>query len=168
MNGEVVPVDDFGMVRIDDRLIHGQVIAGWVKHLRFTRILILDDDVAADVFLQQVLRLAAPPDLRVEVFSIAEGIRMLGADTLNRRSTMILVKTPLAARRLFDEGLPYRALNIGGIGHRPGRKNIFKSISASQEEIAIFKYLLAKGVKITLLTVPGEQSQDFAAVANRL
>ena len=164
----MVPIDDFGLVRIDDRLIHGQVITVWIKHLRFTRILILDDDVAADLFLQQVLRLAAPPDLRVEVFSIAEGIWLLGQDALSRKSTMILLKTPLAARRLFDEGLPYSALNIGGIGHKPGRKNIFKNISASQEEIAILKYLLGKGVKITLLTVPGEQSQDFAALASRL
>jgi D-glucosaminate PTS system EIIB component len=165
---EVVRVDDFGLVRIDDRLIHGQIIAGWVKHLRFTRILILDDDVAADPFLQQVLRLAAPPDLRVDVQSITEGIRLLSQPGIDRKSTMILVKTPLAARRLFDEGLPYRALNIGGIGHKPGRKNIFKNISASLEEIAILKYLLGQGVKITLLTVPGEQSQDFAVLASRL
>ena len=164
----MVPVDDFGLIRIDDRLIHGQVIAGWVTHLRFTRVIILDDEVAADSFLRQVLRLAAPPELRVEVYPIAEGIRLLGQDAASRKSTMILLKTPLAARRLFDEGLPYAALNIGGIGHKPGRKNVFKNISASSEEIAIFRYLVGKGVRITLLTVPGEQSQDFAALANRL
>jgi D-glucosaminate-specific PTS system IIB component len=164
----VVPVNEFGLIRIDDRLIHGQIIAGWVKHLRFNRIIILDDEVAADRFLQQVLRLAAPPDLRVEVYALAEGIQLLGQDDVSRKSTMILLRTPLAARRLFDEGLPYAALNLGGIGHRPGRKNIFKNISASSEEIATLNYLVGKGVSITLLTVPGEQSQDFAALARRL
>jgi mannose/fructose/N-acetylgalactosamine-specific phosphotransferase system component IIB len=164
----VVLVDDFGLIRIDDRLIHGQVIAGWVKHLRFTRIIILDDEVAADSFLQQVLRLATPPDLRVEVYPLAEGIRLLGQGAASRKSTMILLKTPLAARRLYDEGLPYATLNVGGIGHKPGRKSIFKNISASSEEIATLKYLVGRGVKITLLTVPGEQSQDFAALANRI
>jgi mannose/fructose/N-acetylgalactosamine-specific phosphotransferase system component IIB len=161
----VVPVDDFGLIRIDD---HGQVIAGWVKHQRFARIVILDDEVAADSFLQQVLRLAAPPDLRVEVYGIAEGIQLLVQEVASRKSTMILLRTPLAARRLFDEGLPYAALNIGGIGHRPGRKSIFKNISASPEEIVTLRYLVGKGVRITLLTVPGEQSQDFAALASRL
>ncbi len=165
---EVFPADDFGLVRIDDRLIHGQVIAVWIRHQRFTRIVILDDDVAADPFLQQVLGLAAPPGIRVEAFSIADGIRLLAPEGFDRKSTMILLKTPLAAQRLFDEGLPYRALNIGGIGHKPGRKNIFKNISVSPEEIGILKDLLAKGVKITLLTVPGEQTQDFAALASRL
>jgi mannose/fructose/N-acetylgalactosamine-specific phosphotransferase system component IIB len=102
------------------------------------------------------------------VHTIAAGIRLLSQDTANRKSTMILVKTPLAARRLFDEGLAYAALNVGGIGHKPGRKNIFKSISVNQEEIATLKYLLGRGVKITLLTVPGEQAQDFAALAHRV
>lgn len=161
-------IDEFGLVRIDDRLIHGQVIAVWCKHARFTRIAILDDGVGADPFMQQVLRLAAPPDLSVEAYTMAEGIKTLRQDTSNWRTTMVLLKTPQAAKRLYDEGVAYGALNIGGIGHGPGRKNIFKNISASAEEIVILKYLLAKGVKITLLTVPGEQSQDFANLAGKL
>ena len=161
-------IEEFGLVRIDDRLIHGQVIAVWCKHQPFSRIVILDDGVAADPFMQEVLRLAAPPGLQVEVFSIAEGIKVLSQDTPARRTTMVLLKSPLAAQRLYDGGLKYNALNIGGIGHAPGRKNIFKNISASAEEIAILKELMKQGVKITLLTVPGEKSQAFSDLAGRL
>jgi len=114
------------------------------------------------------LRLSAPPGLQVDVFSIAEGIQALNADTPARRTTMVLLKSPLAAKRLYDGGLKYNALNIGGIGHGPGRKNIFKNIAASAEEIVILKDLLNKGVKITLLTVPGEKSQAFFDLAGRL
>jgi len=161
-------VEEFGLVRIDDRLIHGQVIAVWCKHQPFSRIVIVDDAVAADAFMQDVLRLSAPPGLQVDVFSIAEGIQALNADTPARRTTMVLLKSPLAAKRLYDGGLKYNALNIGGIGHGPGRKNIFKNIAASAEEIVILKDLLNKGVKITLLTVPGEKSQAFFDLAGRL
>jgi len=161
-------VEEFGLVRIDDRLIHGQVIAVWCKHQPFSRIVIVDDAVAADAFMQDVLRLSAPPGLQVEVFSIAEGIQALNADTPARRTTMVLLKSPLAAKRLYDGGLKYNALNIGGIGHGPGRKNIFKNIAASAEEVVILKDLLNKGVKITLLTVPGEKSQAFFDLAGRL
>ncbi|MBL7065596.1 MAG: PTS sugar transporter subunit IIB [Anaerolineae bacterium] len=152
-------IQELGLVRIDDRLIHGQVIAVWCKHRRFTRIVIVDDDVAADSFMQQVLRLAAPPDLQVDVVSIEEGIRVLGQDTPDRGTTMVLLKSPLAAKRLYDGGLKYSALNIGGIGNAPGRRNIYKNISASEEEISILKCLMDEGVKITLLTVPGEKSK---------
>jgi D-glucosaminate-specific PTS system IIB component len=161
-------IEELGLVRIDDRLIHGQVIAVWCKHQRFTRIVIVDDGVAADPFMQEVLKLAAPPDLRVDVFSIEEGISTLSQHTPDRGTTMVLLKSPLTAKRLYDGGLKYSALNIGGIGSAPGRRNVFKNISASQEEIAILSHLMDQGVKITLLTVPGEKSKAFSDLVGKV
>ena len=140
----------------------------WCKHRRFTRIVIVDDGVAADSFMQEVLCLAAPPGLEVDVLSVQEGIETLGENAPNRGTTMVLMKSPQTARQLYDGGLAYSALNIGGIGSGPGRKNIFKNIAASKEEIAILKYLLDQGVEITLLTVPGEKSKSFADLASKL
>jgi len=145
-----------------------QVIAVWCKHRRFTRIVIVDDSVAADLFMHEVLSLAAPPNIKVDVFSIEEGINILSEDIPGRRTTMVLLKSPLAAKRLYDGGVKYSALNIGGIGNAPGRKNVFKNISASEEEIAILKYLMDKGVEITLLTVPGEKSKAFSDLVGKL
>lgn len=161
-------IEALGLVRIDDRLIHGQVIAVWCKHRRFTRILIVDDGVAADSFMQEVLSLAAPPGLQVDVLSIGGGIDALSQDAPNRGTTMVLLKSPQVAQQLYDGGVRYGALNVGGIGNAPGRKNIFKNISASEEEIAIFKYLMGEGVEITLLTVPGEKSKAFSDLASKL
>ena len=144
------------------------MIAVWCKHRRFTRIVIVDDGVAADSFMQEVLRLAAPPGLEVDVLSVQEGIETLGENAPNRGTTMVLMKSPQTAQQLYDGGLAYSALNIGGIGSGPGRKNIFKNIAASKEEIAILKYLLDQGVEITLLTVPGEKSKSFADLAGKL
>jgi mannose/fructose/N-acetylgalactosamine-specific phosphotransferase system component IIB len=156
------------LVRIDDRLIHGQVIAVWCKHRQFTNILIVDDGVAADSFMQEVLSLAAPPGLQVDVLSVEEGIDTLTGDLPNRGTMMVLMKSPQTARRLYDGGLKYSALNIGGIGSGPGRKNIFKNIAVSKEEIVILKGLLDQGVEITLLTVPGEKSKVFSDLAGKL
>ena len=160
-------IEEFGLVRIDDRLIHGQVIAVWCRQQHFTQIIILDDAVAADTFMQDVLRMSSPPGLQVKVFSISEGIRVLNQDTSVWKTTMVLLKSPQSAKRLYDEGLAFNSLNIGGIGNAPGRKSIFKNISASAEEIATLKYLMNKGVKITLLTVPGEQSKAFSDLASK-
>ena len=99
-----------GLVRIDDRLIHGQVIAVCCKHRRFSRIIIVDDGVAADPFMQEVLSLAAPPGLRVDVFSIEDGINVLNEDPSNWGTTMVLMKSPSSAKRLYDGGLEYNAL----------------------------------------------------------
>ena len=156
------------MVRIDDRLIHGQVIAVWCKHRRFTRIVIVDDGVAADSFMQEVLGLAAPPGLQVDVFSIEDGIEVVNEDKSNWGTMMVLIKSPLSAKQLYDGGLKYGALNIGGIGSGPGRKNIFKNIAVSKEEVVTLKYLMDQGVEITLLTVPGEKSKSFSDLVGKL
>ena len=161
-------IEELGLVRIDDRLIHGQVITVWCRHQRFTRIVIVDDGMAADSFMQEVLSLAAPPDLQVDVLSIEEGINSLGETAPDRETTMVLLKSPLAAKRLYDGGLKYNALNVGGIGSAPGRKNVFKNIAFSEEEVVILKYLMDQGVEITLLTVPGEKSKSFSDLAGKL
>lgn len=144
------------------------MIAVWCKHRKFTRILIVDDGVAADPFLQEVLSLAAPPGLKVDVMSIDEGVEELQRDLPSRGTTMVLLKSPEAAKKLYDGGVEYGALNVGGIGSAPGRKNIFKNISASEEEIAILKDLMDEGVEITLLTVPGEKSKRFSELIGKM
>ena len=161
-------IDELGLIRIDDRLIHGQVIAVWSRQKKFTRILILDDQVAADPFMLDVLGLAAPPNIKVEAMSIVDGAKDLNGGRSDLATTMVLMKSPEAALRLHEAGLPYTALNIGGIGSKPGRKKLFRNIAASKDEIAILKKLLEKGVTITLLTVPGEKSKDFADLAGKL
>ncbi len=155
---------EWGLVRIDDRLIHGQVIAVWCKHRPFTRIVIVDDEVAADPFMQEVMRLAAPPGLRVEVLSLEEAIRRLPQDTHPRETTMVLLRSPQVALRLYEGGVRYTALNVGGLGIGPGRRPLFRHIAASDEEIAALKALAERGVEITFLTVPGEKAWSFAEI----
>ncbi len=151
-------------MRIDDRLIHGQVVAVWVKHIRTDRIVIVDDGVAKDPFMQEVLCLAAPPGIQVDVRTVQEAVATFGEGSAERDRTMLLLKSPQAARRLFDGGVRFSHLNIGGLGVAPGRKSIFRNISMSDEEKAILKSLVRDGVKITLQTVPGEQCVDFSAL----
>ena len=109
--------------------------------------------------MQQVLRYAAPPGVNVGALSVSDAIKTCEGIT-EREHVMLLLKTPEMAQQLYA-GIHYSNLNIGGIGNRPGRKNVFKNIAMSPEEIAILKDLTEKGVKITLLTVPGEKSKAF-------
>lgn len=152
---------NWGLIRIDDRLIHGQVIAVWCKHRPFSRIVIVDDEVAADPFMQEVMRLAAPPGLRVDVLSLEEATRRLPQDPHPRETTMVLLRSPQVALRLYEGGVRYTALNVGGLGSGPGRRPLFRHIAASEQEIAALKALADQGVDITFLTVPGEKARSF-------
>ncbi|HQN05723.1 MAG TPA: PTS sugar transporter subunit IIB [Anaerolineaceae bacterium] len=156
----MITISDFGLVRIDDRLIHGQVVAVWCKHKNFKRIIILDDGVAKDSFMQQVLRLAAPPGIQVEAMEVEANIELLNA-LPNKESVMLLMKTPQTAKRLFDAGLQFSALNIGGMGMMQGRKNVYRNISMSDDEKSMLKELSDKGVKIALYILPNDKSKPF-------
>ncbi len=109
---------EWGLVRIDDRLIHGQVIAVWCKHRPFTRIVIVGGAVAADPFMREVMRLAAPRP--------AGGCPVAGrggppsaAGLPPRETTMLLMRSPQAALRLY-EGSPIYGAERGRDGNRPG------------------------------------------------
>ena len=156
-------IKEWGLVRIDDRLIHGQVIAVWVRSRKFTKIVIVDDGVAADAFMVDVLRLAAPSGLDINAYSLEESLEVLNND-VTPQFTMVLMKAPLTAQRLYDAGITFDALNIGGIGMGPGRKSVFKNTAISKEEYQVLSELRGKGIKITFLSVPGEKSKDFAAI----
>jgi len=154
-------------VRVDDRLIHGQVIAIWCRHQRFTRVVVVDDGVAADPFMRDVLTLAAPPGLTVDVLALSDALAMLREPRPDRATTMVLVKTPAVAEALYAGGVTFRRLNVGGVGGGPGRRNVWKNIALSAEELASLERLHEQGVAITFLTVPGEKAKDFAELVGR-
>lgn len=162
------PIEELGLIRVDDRLIHGQVVVAWCRYRGFSRVVVVDDAMAADTFMQEVLHYAAPPNVRVEVWSVEQAIAGLNLDRPDRATTMVLLKSPRVAQQLYDGGVSYRGLNVGGIGGGPGRRNIFRNIAVSPDDVAVLKDLLGKGVKITLLTVPGEKAKDFAEMVGRL
>jgi PTS system mannose-specific IIB component len=157
----VITIKNWGLVRIDDRLIHGQVIAVWVKYKKFTRIQIVDDVVAADSFMVDVLRLAAPRGLDVIAETLEKSVESLN-ENQSPETTMILMKSPMTAKRLYEAGITFDALNIGGMGMGPGRKNVFKNTAISKEEYQVLKSLEDEEVKVTFLSVPGEKSKNFA------
>lgn len=149
-----IHVGTFGLVRIDDRLIHGQVVALWVKHLQAKRIVIVDDQVAKDVFLQTVLRGAAPPGISVEVATLETASQALDRPEGERSKTIVLMKGPKAALALRKAGVVFDTLNVGGMGAGPGRKPFYRNISATPEELDIFRQLDEQGVTAQIQIEP--------------
>lgn len=154
----------FGLVRIDDRLIHGQVVALWVKHLQARRIVIVDDQVAKDSFLQLVLRGAAPPGISVEVYALEQAPQALDRPEAERAKTIVLMKGPKTALGLRNAGVVYETLNVGGMGAGPGRKPFYRNISATPEELEMFRQLEAQGVTAQIQIEPNARPIQVASL----
>lgn len=133
---------DIVFVRIDDRLIHGQVVTGWMRQSQANRIVIVDDFVAKDPFMLDILKMAAPPNVSVNAYTIEKAIELLnGEPTSSNEKVLILVKTPEVILALVEAGIKINHLNVGGMGSKPGRTKLFRNIQASPEEIETFKKL---------------------------
>lgn len=148
-------MENLVLTRIDDRLIHGQVMTAWLKVFPVTRIIIVDNKVAKDEFMISVLELAAPSGVKVEVFSEEKAIEMLKGGL--SVPTIMLVKAPLTLKVLVDAGIPITEINIGGMGMNTGRKTLFKNIAATDEERAILKNFISNGIDVKIQIIPAEK-----------
>src|SRR4029077_4719792 len=110
------------LVRVDDRLIHGQVVAVWLRSVGADRILVIDDKSARDAFLKDVMVLAAPQGVPVEVLTVDEGTRRATEIASTNERAFVLVKSPVTALQLRKAGVPFDVLNVGGMGHSAGRR----------------------------------------------
>lgn len=152
------------LVRVDDRLIHGQVVAVWLRAVGADRIIIVDDRVAADPFLVDVLTLAAPAGVTVEVLDVASGAPRVRALADSTDTAFVLVKTPLTALALLRAGVPVEVVNLGGMGAGPGRRPLYRTISASDDERAALREIEALGTPVEIRIVADDRPVPFASV----
>jgi PTS system mannose-specific IIB component len=133
-------------------------MTAWSKSTKTNRIFIIDNLVAQDPFMQKVLTMAAPRDIKVEIHTLESGLVALKNEESNTADKiLVLVKTPQVIEFLVTNGLPIKFLNVGGMGAGPNRKSIFKNISASQAEIATLKKIHDMGVEIEFRIVPDDK-----------
>jgi PTS system mannose-specific IIB component/fructoselysine and glucoselysine-specific PTS system IIB component len=151
------------LCRIDDRLIHGQVVLGWGRPLGIQRIVLVNDEVAASVWEQDLYRMAVPPEIDLRFASTGDASANLAGWRDDPTRTLLLtgdIATMLALHAA--DGGALHAINIGGIHHRPGRRQRLPYIYLSDEERAQLVALEHGGARVTAQDVP-----TAAAVALR-
>lgn len=145
------------LTRIDDRLIHGQVMTSWVHFTAANSIVIVDDKVAKDDFLKSILNGLIPSGINLNIFNVDDGAKFLMGDD-NGKNVIILVKTPGTVYRLLEEGVELKNLVIGGMGANRDRKKFYKNISASDEEKETIRKIIEKGVDVVIQIIPEDRA----------
>lgn len=143
------------LVRVDDRLVHGQVVLGWGQGLRLERIVLADDDVAAAPWEQDLYRMVMPPGMELTFAPVAVAATRLREWAGDGVRTAVVVGTVEAAAHLFRrEPALARQLNLGGIHHRPGRTERLPYVYLSADEHALLTQLGQEGAVITGQDLP--------------
>lgn len=154
------------LARLDDRLLHGQVVVAWRQVLHFDVAYVIDDGVAGDPLLLDTLRLAAPFDLHVRVLTVSEAVDALAELPTGR--AILLFKTPQPALALVEAGVTLPGLNVGNLASGKGRVRVHGSISLSKAEAAVLDALSARGVRVTFQQTPDDRAVGWEVVRKRV
>ena len=147
--------------RIDDRLIHGQVVVGWGQPLDVKFIVLVDDAVAASEWEQDLYRMGVPPDMDVRFHSAVDAAPLLDAYRTEARPGILLTGDIAAMRTLVERG-GVREVNIGGIHHRAGRTQHLRYVFLTPAEQAELSGLAALGAVVTAQDVPATRAVPLA------
>ena len=150
------------LARIDDRLIHGQVVTVWAREAKAERILVIDDAVAVDEVRRVLLKQAAPPGVKVNVVSVEKAVKVFNNPKYGNEDVMFLFVGPSAPLRMIRDGVPITSINVGGMQFRTGRIQVTKACSVSSEEAAQFEALIDLGVELDLRVVASDPSEEFS------
>lgn len=153
--------------RLDDRLIHGQVIEGWVHNLELTRIVVASDRVKEDKEFSKILKFSSPAEINVEVFSIKELADKIAEGYLNEEDTIVLFETPEDVLMLLDYGVRIEHLNVGCLHRNKEKKLICRNIIASHEDIEVFKDIDSMGVSMDSRPLPQSEKTDLMGVIDK-
>ena len=153
-------------VRIDDRLIHGQVATVWSQVTGATRIMVVDDQVVKDTINKEALKLACPKQCKLSILTVEKAAANLCAGKYQEERVFLVAKSPKTMRRLYDAGFHMDQVNVGNMGGKQNTRMLKKAVSVSEEDIADFLYLSKQGVIITAQMVPADDALEFIKLIN--
>lgn len=154
-------------VRIDDRMIHGQVAAFWSNYFRATRIMVANDEVAVNELVKNALRMVAPNGMATSLISIQKAADNIKAGKYEGQRVLLVVKTPVDLVRLIELGVDIKEVNVGNMSKRPETVQIKKSVSVTKEEADAFRKMDALGVVMTSIMVPDEPKSYIMEYLNK-
>lgn len=143
-------------IRIDDRLIHGQVALFWTNVLKVTRIMVINNEIAADDLQKSLLRIAAPANVNTSILTQDKALENIQAGKYEGQRVLIVVKSPADILYLAEHGLDISSLNIGNMSGRDNTTPVRQNINVTPDEMKAFQQLLAKGIEITAVMTPND------------
>ena len=146
-------------VRLDDRLIHGQVAVSWTRALGLDVLLVVNDQIVNDTMRRNALKLGVPAGTKYGFRSVEEGIRFLNSPESQKYKIMVLVNDPIDAARVI-KGLPgVERLTIGGV--RKNAPYVTDNLNLTKEDIDALLSLVDAGVKVGMMPTPSDKFTDL-------
>ena len=151
------------LVRVDDRLLHGQIICAWVPFIQADSLVVASDEAAKDALVSEIIEACGQDCIKVNVKSVDETVGFLSDSSIDER--VILVVGDLKdAMRIYRAGVKFASINLGNIHHENDGRVLTPSVIVNNEDEAVIAGFRGLGVEIDIRDVPGS---DPAAYENK-
>jgi fructoselysine/glucoselysine PTS system EIIB component len=152
------------LIRIDDRLVHGQVSFTWTPSLGIDCLVVANDKVAKDDFQKMTLGLAKPAGVKLLIKSVEDTVVFLNDEKTKSLKILVLINSVKDAHTLADGVADIHSINFGGLRAKEGAKVISKAITLTEEDIILIKELLQREIELEIRQVPSEEKQKVSAL----
>jgi mannose/fructose/N-acetylgalactosamine-specific phosphotransferase system component IIB len=142
------------LARIDDRLIHGQVVLGWVPFVKPDRIVVANDRVAASEWERRFYGSCVPPEIRASFFGVDEAARRLAGEPFHRENLLVLFESAADVWTFVNAGVELKEVNVGGLHYREGSVELLPFVFLTTEERSFLRELVKRGVTLSAQDVP--------------
>lgn len=149
------------LVRIDSRLLHGQVATAWSKQVRPTRIIVVSDGVAHNAMRKALITEAAPPGVRANVIPVQKLIDIWDDPRMGSTRALFLFENPQDVERALEGGVDFKEVNVGSMAHSEGKTMLSDAVSVNANDVAAIRAILDHGVKMTVQKVPTDKAADL-------
>ena len=149
------------LFRLDERLIHGQVVVAWGEYLRPERIVIFNNQVASSPWERELYMCCVPPEFQASVYNLEEASQKLSNGVFDSEKVIALVDNPTDILELYKKGVHIPEVNLGGMHYGQGREKILPYLYISKEEKEIFRKLIQEGIGFFCQDVPSAEKRDL-------
>ncbi len=150
------------LVRVDDRLIHGQILEGWLPSTRAQEVIIANDELASDMMQKMIMQTAIPYPIRLIVDSVDRIAAMLLDSDEGDIRRMVIVDNPIDALRLKRAGVQFDRLNLGNLRSGQLTTSLSRSVVVGDECLKTLCNIVEEGVRVNIQSVPFEKAIDLA------
>ncbi len=149
------------LVRVDDRLVHAQVVVGWIEYLRCLHVVVVDDAVADDPDRVELFRMVVPQEVELDAMSTGTLAAQWDEMAVSADPVLLLFANPLSLESSVNLGIRPREVNLGGMHVAPGRHSWIHGLYASDTEIASIRKMTGMGIAFEIRTIPTAKPREL-------
>ncbi|MWN32451.1 MULTISPECIES: PTS system mannose/fructose/N-acetylgalactosamine-transporter subunit IIB [unclassified Gilliamella] len=155
------------LTRVDDRVIHGQIMTRWTKVRPVDGILVVGDNIASDELRKRVLK-AAAGTLKIGIYTVEQGVDKIKQGMESTKNFFLISDSPQTFEKLLRAGAKLNpTLNIGCMNTREGAKVLGRTVAIDENDYKAFEYIEAQGIKIEFQLLPDDEPKSWSIMKKK-